>query len=821
LKKLAKTLMAKLKTIFNKLKKKLGTLLAKMFKEPSKSERELGSGNGKGYLLQTLGRIYSCLSPNLQLATAKCSQTHSTVEHKSGALHPSGKCKNGGGGGQNWLWLEKLNLRRGPGAWTTQKPDSSEAHASLDDSLDQAEFLRLKNANVKDYHCASRFMEYDPAVGQRCQAQSVQHCLKNGFNKTLTERSGNNPRCQGRFICENANNENFCDKNGVVDNKKARTLCEKDIPGWPKCKFVELDLYTQSRQRCVPKVISKNSEGIPYSLPRHIRSFQKFLAQWEHPLMPFMGGGNGPYLVRPGVSESQLAMNYVRTGDMCLNYDPNKPLPKTRMSCLSGQTFQQIQTSLLVCMGWTDIHFKIGKFIMAVLKPALDLLPGGLGRQISPGIKEFVGKMAGQRLDYALAHFLPFNLGIVWRLITNALKRWLEFDIRNMLTLGNQHGFLSNKMGTIDYAIDSQQDRMRRVYAEEEGTKCNMRGKPKEMSADDWCPDAIPIRNGITAGSRAGDKASSVLASMWPLRVEVGNGPAWLKLSFVKLSVCVQLPKCNKQLTSVYNGQKYVDCSGSGLCMWNRRKGNHCKCDNGCSGKLCEQGMHTSTNKPCMRKSPHSGRTGKAVKRKTKRELFNLAFQQGYKHCRKKYRKLLKDVASPKLGNSFAHKANDRTQSEKLGDDIGIMVSKQKLRQDERCMRALKGLPITIQQMIYPPEVIHGIHEKALGKNNDMSWHCSSAKKILDCKRVRAFAPWDMNWDLDSLCGKLMFKQKKEKTEQCDDKTIIQRRYHWCSSNTDCPGGSCKTFYKRAGCQQASATACRLSGFDKAAVMSL
>jgi len=63
LKKLAKTLMAKLKTIFNKLKKKLGTLLAKMFKEPSKSERELGSGNGKGYLLQTLGRIYSCLSP--------------------------------------------------------------------------------------------------------------------------------------------------------------------------------------------------------------------------------------------------------------------------------------------------------------------------------------------------------------------------------------------------------------------------------------------------------------------------------------------------------------------------------------------------------------------------------------------------------------------------------------------------------------------------------------------------------------------------------------------------------------------------------------
>jgi len=820
LKKLAKTLMAKLKTIFNKLKKKLGTLLAKMFKEPSKSERELGAGNGKGKLRETIGMIYTCLSPNLQMATAKCSQTHSNAEHKSGALRESGECKNGGGGGQNWLWLEKLNLRRGPGAWTTQKPDSSEAHASLDDSLDQAAFLKLKNAGLKDYHCASRFMEYDPAVGKSCQAQSVQHCLKNGFNETLTERSGKNPRCQGRFICENANNDNFCDKNGVVDNEKAKKLCEKDIPGWPKCKFVKLDFHTQSMHRCVPLVISKNSEGMPYSLPRHIRSFQKFLAQWEHPLMPFMGGDNGAYLMSGGVSESQLAMNYVRSGDMCLNYDPNKPMPKTRMSCLSGQSFQDIQNGLLVCMGWTDIHSRIGKFIMQVLKPALDMLPGGLGNTIYAGSKELVGTLMGKALDLALTH-LPFGVGFIWQLITSALRRWLEFDIRNMLTLENQHAFMSNKMGTIDYAIDSQQDRMRRVYAKEEGAKCNMRGKPKEVSADDWCPDAIPIRNGITAGSRAGDKAGSVLTSMWPLRVRVGNGPAWLKLAFIKLSVCVQLPKCDKQLRSVYNGQNYVDCSGSGLCMWNKRKGNHCKCDDGCSGKLCEQGISTSTNKPCMRKSPRSGTTGKVVKPNTKREMFNLAFQQGYKHCRKKYRKLLKDVASRKLGNSFAHKANDRTQSEKLGDDIGIMVSKQKLQQDERCMRTLKGLPRTIQQMIFPPEVIHGIHEKALGKNNDMSWHCSSAKKVLDCKRVRVFAPWDMDWTLDQLCGQLLFKQKTEKTTQCDHKTILQRRYHWCSSNTDCPSGSCKTFDKRAGCQQASATACKLSGFDKAAAMSL
>ena len=71
------------------------------------------------------------------------------------------------------------------------------------------------------------------------------------------------------------------------------------------------------------------------------------LLQWEHPLMPFMGGDNGAYLMSGGVSESQLAMNYVRSGDMCLNYDPNKPMPKTRMSCLSGQSFQDIQTGLL------------------------------------------------------------------------------------------------------------------------------------------------------------------------------------------------------------------------------------------------------------------------------------------------------------------------------------------------------------------------------------------------------------------------------------------------------------------------------------------
>jgi len=435
---------------------------------------------------------------------------------------------------------------------------------------------------------------------------------------------------------------------------------------------------------------------------------------------------------------------------------------------------------------------------------------------------------------------LPY-LGIVYKLIAKAIKEWFSFDIRNLMTLKNQRSLMVSKAGIVDFAIDSQQARMQRVYAatEDDGKRCkDMRGKPTETPDDEWCPDAIPIRNGLTSISRAGDNPHSVMNSMWPVRETVWSGRQSMRIAYHKLSVCIMMPKCNRNLPSIYNGPHYADCSGHGQCVWNKRKGNHCKCDAGCSGDLCEQGTHKLTKQPCSsssQNSPHASkrhaktRTNKTNKhaKGRKNKVADLGGVQAENAAWSKHAAAflcIRVVDQPSgdhgcFGDLSVAEGGSSVQAEMMLGEID-RTSDFKNKPDPRCMNQLKGFPTSIKQMLLPREVINGRDAKS-GKNDETEWQCSTAKKILDCKQVRQFAPWDMPWTLDQLCGKIMFKQKLKKTRQCSGGTSGEYRSHWCSKNSDCPGGHCKTYKRFDGCQHAAAKPCTLTGFDKMAAMGL
>jgi len=687
-------------------------------------------------------------------------------------------------------------------------------------------------------------------AGQKCRAQTAAHCLKHGFKKELYEMSTKNPRCKKLFKCKNSAGESYCDKKDVLDIRKARKVCEKKKEGWPNCKFVKDKWMEQSSYRCVPKVSSMSKGGTSYGEPRYLKDFQTFLMQWEHPLRPYMGGTNGPVLeTMAGAPESELAMNYARAGDMCLRYNPRKSRPRTKNGCLGPMWYQQMQDNYLVCMGWGNISAKIVAFLLNVMKPALKLLPGGIGTTISKAILNQAAGTLAIAIDEMLTN-LPFRLGKVYKIVTWAVKRWFDFDIRNLITLTHQRSLMPSKAGFVDFAIDSQQARMQRVYAatEEDGKRCkNMNGKPKEMPDDEWCPDAIPIRNGITSVARAGDHSTTVMNSMWPLREAVKSGRQNMNIAYMKLSVCILMPKCNKDLPSIYNGPHYADCSGSGQCVWNKRKGNHCKCDAGCSGILCEQGTNKLTKKPCSssnRNSPQESRHFRAPSKKRAETPINKVKKNANRRTNKGVnlggvqaeKTVWSKRAAAFLCNSIVDQASRdhgcfrefsaagggssvQAISEMLGD-IGRISDLESKPDPTKCLKPLEGFPTSIKQMLLPREVINGRDVKS-GKNDETEWHCSTSKKILDCKQVRQFAPWDMDWVLDQLCGKIMFKQKIKKVRQCSGKTRKEYKRHWCSKNSDCPGGYCGTYRKVDGCQHASAKPCSLTGFDKMAAMGL
>ena len=68
--------------------------------------------------------------------------------------------------------------------------------------------------------------------------------------------------------------------------------------------------------------------------------------------------------------------------------------------------------------------------------------------------------------------------------------------------------------------------------------------------------------------------------------MKMRTGAQVVRLASTKFTFCLRLPICDPtvqgQLYTLMNGRfTNRDCSGHGRCVWNQRKGNHCKCDVG------------------------------------------------------------------------------------------------------------------------------------------------------------------------------------------------------------------------------------------------
>jgi len=288
------------------------------------------------------------------------------------------------------------------------------------------------------------------------------------------------------------------------------------------------------------------------------------------------------------------AKAYVQAGEICLNYrlnatygeEVNGYLPPTRARCTSGQyRIFNDQLQLGICLRLSPAG--MGKYIVDVLKPILEKLPGNLYETIGPGMAGWIARKVGKALDKAFSQglFLPIIgpiLGLLYETAMVIMKNWFSVDLRNLLTNDDPAKNVRQYSSAMDMAIDASQDRMARVYWKKD--KCN----DKVTKAGTGCPEAIPIRAAYISNVRAGDYTDSAFSTLWAGRKWSKTHTRFPLAAYLKSGLCLKVPICDTELyklkgTRIYSkmGGESLDCSSHGLCVWNMAKGNHCKCDPG------------------------------------------------------------------------------------------------------------------------------------------------------------------------------------------------------------------------------------------------
>merc|ERR1719502_2356012 len=174
---------------------------------------------------------------------------------------------------------------------------------------------------------------------------------------------------------------------------------------------------------------------------------QTALAKWQRPVQPFLGQPQGSFMASLYPVYGEMAAKaYVQAGEICLNYrlnatygeEVNGYLPPTRARCTSGQyRIFNDQLQLGICLRLSPAG--MGKYIVDVLKPILEKLPGNLYETIGPGMAGWIARKVGKALDKAFSQglFLPIIgpiLGLLYETAMVIMKNWFSVDLRNLLT---------------------------------------------------------------------------------------------------------------------------------------------------------------------------------------------------------------------------------------------------------------------------------------------------------------------------------------------------------------------------------------------------
>lgn len=615
-----------------------------------------------------------------------------------------------------------------------------------------------------------------------------------------------------------------------------------------KAKHKSFHSYNMGTRETSREIKDNIEPGEKLGLTHKQQITQKFFLQWQRPAQPFGGKFVGFRLSNaPGADESQLNKAYKRTGDYCIDY--KSPSPNTRIRCTNGQFHWGVDDSnWMLCAGMDPQAFG-GLFIDTVLIPLVRMIPL-VGKKLAllfgPSFKKMVSSFAGVVLDGALSN-IPF-FGSVYMTLSRIINDWVGIDLRNILTQKHPEQLISMHNGIMDYSIDKTQARMRKVYC---GGECD-KDLVKSLPAGDRCPDSIPVRAAMLTNERAGDlDLVGVLGSKWPGRQEVNIGSTNMEVAYLKSDLCMSLPVCDQRLMKGYIHQngKNTDCSGNGACVWNGIKGNHCKCDKGFFGTLCDK---EGSPKELGDSLVEIGTSGSLPPRQTRKDVAEANTPPHKAH--KKFAKepfCIKCAAEHKGGAGFTSQDCKKCLSGLSGDECpthggkdamfpcnnwvstnpypkqlgldkttgcdicekscGEKLNKEQTRRLLACKKSSMECGTGFAESFQNPSLNvngaeavsavckEGGRKKQCGEGKYaacateggqcvdlVKWTCSSNKHIIDCQVSREFAPVRTTLETDKICGKLLLGQHRKTNNVCN--TGIRRNFS-CKTNADCPCG--------------------------------
>ena len=141
-------------------------------------------------------------------------------------------------------------------------------------------------------------------------------------------------------------------------------------------------------------------------------------------------------------------------------------------------------------------------------------------------------------------------LGLIYLWIVAAFEDYTSIRLRNIITMGGNKPskMLSSRVGTPDYALDSHQARMAKVYGLSEDCEYT-RHDATTTTKEQWCPSSIPTRAGFFTGMRqAPYPGEGPLANGWPGRYDQAKyGSRTAQGTMIKAGLCLLLPVCNSK----------------------------------------------------------------------------------------------------------------------------------------------------------------------------------------------------------------------------------------------------------------------------------
>lgn len=588
----------------------------------------------------------------------------------------------------------------------------------------------------------------------------------------------------------------------------------------------------------------------------------------------------------PWDSERELRKAFIPTGDICLDYAEGQ-IPKTKQRCISRAFFETADKyRIMICMGWNPASFT--KMVVdTFVQPVLNLLPASLRSIFVAAITHQVQTL-GPKFDLFMTigpQVLGFSFGMkdlwflwyhsignIWMRLKQVLLTWVQFDIKNELTGLHPHSQLSSVTTVRDYALDSQADRMARVYSTDNDATC----PSKQLN----CPQHIPVRDAQLTGFRYGNAmlpdrthkehpdlvtiAGGAYMTGFPGPISSQLGSYDVSVNGIKGSLCLKLPVCDTKLFertgSLYSeAGSLMDCSGHGRCTWNARRGNHCQCDQGYVYNTeqqwcCKEGQNTAQCQLSAQAKPNGTERGKP-------EEYRGEISQRLMSV---ISKLVKTEVKKKIfaNQSTGKEAEDalvllqlKEEAQKASDDSSEQnentldaspapeTPKKDQNSDSGCQFGILGCKIpalttsiTVKEPFFRGSEVTSLVCRNLTEarckqrsgctwekgtcSDAASWTCAVRKKLLNCDATYMYAPKGMGSQIDSMCGKLLLGQKRTRKKVC---LLGPRRNMECATDEQCGppgvGTTCKEWKALEGCGNKVVHPCHALGMQEAGLM--